>query len=283
MQDLANRTAVVTGAASGIGKAVAQRLAAAGMNLVLADVEEPVLLATAKALEESGAEVLAVVTDVSDAAAMDALGKAAYGRFGSVQVLCNNAGVASGGLVQDMTQNDWEWVLGVNLWGVIHGHRVFLGGMVDQNEGHIVNTASICGHLSFANMAAYNVSKHAVVTLSETLFAEMVQQESKVGVTVLCPGLVNTNILDSDRNRPEPLMNPDEAERTEEEEALFAMAQDIFKTGKSPDEVAELVYQAIVSQQLYLFTDGEYADQLRERHSHIENSTNPTATEGLLE
>lgn len=275
MQNLSDKTAVVTGAASGIGRAMADCFAAQGMNVVIADVEEPALDAAADDLAETGAKVLPVVTDVSDAKAMDHLAEQAYAEFGSVELLCNNAGVAGGGLIQDMTVRDWEWVLGVNLWGVIHGHRVFLPRMIEQNQGHIVNTASILGHLSLPSTGAYNATKHAVVSISETLFAEMNQQEVNVGVTVLCPSLVNTQILDSSRNRPEKLLNPDAEPRTEEEELVFAAAKEIWQAAKEPADVAEQVLQAVLDNQLYLFTDGEYAEQIAQRHRNIEASSNP--------
>src|SRR4051794_29088134 len=181
------------------------------MRVVLADVEAGALAAAEKELRDSGAEVLAVRTDVSNGDEVDALAQAAVDAFGAVHVVCNNAGVGGGGLMQTLTTADWEWVLGVNLWGVIHGIRAFLPILLEQEEAHVVNTASMAGLVSGPFMGPYNASKFAVVAISETLFKEMSMQGLKVGVSVLCPGWVNTNIGDSERNRPASL-RPDEAD-----------------------------------------------------------------------
>ena len=209
MQDFAGKVAVVTGGASGIGLGMATRFAAEGMRLVLADIEEGALEAAAQGLRASGAEVLAVQTDAGDAASMDNLGARTLDHYGAVHIVCNNAGVGTHGRMWELSVNDWEFVLRVNLWGVIHGVRVFAPHLIEQDEGHIVNTASMAGLVSVAGAGPYNVSKHGAVTLSETLSAELRDAGSNVGVSVLCPGLVATNLGASERNRPADLRELD--------------------------------------------------------------------------
>lgn len=210
MQELSGRVAVVTGAASGIGLALAERFAAEGMKVVLADIEEPALRLAEEKLSTRGAETLAVRTDVSLWDDVRALADAAYERFGAVHVLCNNAGVAGeggGGVgLWNRTVLDWQWLLGVNLFGVIHGVHAFVPRMLEGgDEGRIVNTASLAGIVDGNDM--YGVSKHAVVALSQALRAQLRAAKAKVGVSVLCPGLIETQIATSARNRPERLRN----------------------------------------------------------------------------
>src|SRR3954462_1707572 len=202
MKDLKGKVAVVTGAASGIGNGMATRFAEEGMKVVLADIEEGPLADAEKKLADTGATVLAVPTDVAKGEQMDALAQRTFEEFGTAHVICNNAGVAAGGPIWTLTEADWQWVLGVNLWGVIHGVRVFVPRLVEQGEGHVVNTASIAGLTSVPMMGPYNVSKHGVVTLSETRANELSLQGSPVKVSVLCPGWVSTRIHEADRNRP---------------------------------------------------------------------------------
>ena len=203
LDGLRGRVAVITGGASGIGRALAERFATAGARLVLADVEEPALAAAGADLRAAGAEVAEVVTDVADPGAVDALADAAYQRFGAVHVVCNNAGVVSTGPSWEQSIEDWQWVLGVDLWGVIHGVRSFVPRMLDGGEpGHIVNTASIAGLLPFPNIAPYDVAKAGVVALSEALHGELRAAGAAIGVSVLCPGVVPTRISESSRNRP---------------------------------------------------------------------------------
>jgi len=259
MQDLRGKVAVVTGSASGIGFAMAARFAREGMKLVLADIEKAALEQAAGRLSAGGSEVLAVPTDVADADAMDSLAAEALARFGAVHVVCNNAGVAGGGPVWELGTADWEFVLRPNLWGVIHGVRVFAKHLVAQNEGHIVNTASLAGLISVPGLAPYNVSKHAVVTLSETLFAELRQAGSRVGVSVLCPGFVKTRIFEPERHRPDDWQRPADADPqlTKQRELLLA---EVLRGAMAPDEVAERVLDAIRSQRFYILThDGSTA------------------------
>src|SRR3954471_7231696 len=232
MNELEGKVAVVTGGASGIGRAVAERLAGEGMRLVIADVEEAALAETEKAFADKGAEVLAVRTDVSDGAAVDALRDQTLERFGAVHLIHNNAGVGSGGPIWTLTEADWAWVLGVNLWGVIHGIRAFVPLLVEQGEGHVVNTASMAGLISTPMMAPYNASKHAVVTISETLHYDLQLAGSPVRVSVLCPGVVQTRIHESHRNRPG-------GGAAEPEAGAFGMISQLVAGGIEPATVAD--------------------------------------------
>ncbi|HSM76404.1 MAG TPA: SDR family NAD(P)-dependent oxidoreductase, partial [Bryobacteraceae bacterium] len=197
MKEFRNRVAVVTGAASGIGRALAVRFAAEGMKVVLADVEEPALQAAAQELRDAGAAVLALRTDVSQEADVEALAVRTYEAFGGAHIVCNNAGVASRTVPSwEQTSADWQWVLSVNLWGVIHGIRAFVPRMLSSGgEGHIVNTASLAGLTSSPGLAPYNASKHAVATISESLYFELLAVPSSIRVSVLCPGWVNARIV----------------------------------------------------------------------------------------
>ncbi|HSL59127.1 MAG TPA: SDR family NAD(P)-dependent oxidoreductase [Acidimicrobiales bacterium] len=283
MDHLRDRVAVITGGASGIGLATARRLAAEGMHLVLADIESGPLQEAVDGLTAAGASAIGVVTDVSDAASMDALGAAALDRFDRVHLVFNNAGVSGGGgPVHQLTTADWTWTLGVNLWGVIHGHRVFQAHLMEHGDGHIVNTASIAGHTSFPGMAPYNVTKHSVVTLSETVYQELLAEGSTVGISVLCPGFVNTRIMESDRNRPEALARTLDVD-DEEREAFRAMARDFFAAQKSPDEVAGLIVDAVRARRLYVFTDEVFTGHVAERHADIAARRNPRPMSNLIE
>ena len=203
MRELRDKVAVVTGAASGIGRAMVDRFAAEGMRVVLADVEAPALEQAAEEVAARGARVLAVPTDVSNAEAVEILAARTLETFGAVHLLCNNAGVVSAAPFWELPLADWAWVLGVNLWGVIHGCRTFVPRMLAQaGEAHVVNTASMAGLVSSPFNAIYNVAKHGVVTLSETLYFDLLLREAPIGVSVLCPGFVATRIIDADRNRP---------------------------------------------------------------------------------
>src|SRR4051812_28956330 len=239
MDQLEGKVAVVTGAASGIGRALADRFAAERMKVVLADVEAGALEVAEKELRDSGAEVLAVQTDVSDPGSVDALARATVDAYGAAHVICNNAGVGGGGQMQTLATADWEWVLGVNLWGVIHGIRAFLPTLLEQDEAHIVNTASMAGMVAGPYMGPYNASKFAVVAISETLFKELAGQSANVGVSVLCPGWVNTNIADSARNRPAELGGGEAAE--ESAPGMRDMLRQMLASGMPPAEVAARV------------------------------------------
>ncbi len=263
LDDLEGKVAVVTGAASGIGRALADRWATEGMKVVLADVEEGPLGAARDELDDAGAEVLAVVTDVSDGDQVDALAAATLEHFGAVHLVCNNAGVGGGGLSWEASRDDWAWVLGVNLWGVIHGIRAFVPHLVAQGEGHVVNTASIAGFAYAPMMGAYNASKAAVVALSETLKSELALSGVAVGVTVLGPGWVNTRILESDRNRPGGPVDSDLISAGRE-----AM-REVLANGTQPAEVAHLVSAAVREGTTHVFTGDEWIDLARGRFETV--------------
>jgi NAD(P)-dependent dehydrogenase (short-subunit alcohol dehydrogenase family) len=276
MQDFQSRVAVITGAASGIGRALAERCAREGMKVVLADVEPGALAEVEANLRARGGTVLAVRTDVSLAKDVDALAQKTLQAFGAVHLLCNNAGVATSGTVSwESSLPDWEWVIGVNLWGVIHGVRSFVPIMLAQaTECHIVNTASLSGLISFPRGSVYAVSKHGVVTLSESLQHELAERGGKVKVSVLCPGLVQTRILECARNRPERLaatapMGPVEA-------AGWETLRQQMQTGMPPAEVAEAVFQAIRQERFYILTHPEGKDWIRTRMEDILQERNPT-------
>src|SRR5262245_6608207 len=275
MKELAGKVAVVTGAASGIGRALTERFVATGMKVVLADLERPALEAAVRELRAGGATVVGVPTDVSQAAQVEALATKAVETFGAVHVVCNNAGVALSGPVWQHTVADWEWVMGVNLWGVIHGVRVFVPLMLKQGgEGHIVNTASIAGLTSNPFMGVYNVTKHAVVTLSETLHKDLALTGAPLKVSVLCPGFVNTRIADADRNRPAALRNPSETPRPAEMEQLVRSA---LVAGLPPAQVAEHVLAAIREERFYVLTHPEFRARVRERMEDIVDGRVPEA------
>jgi len=263
MRDVAGKVAVVTGGASGIGRALCERFAAAGMSVVAADVEEEALAAVERALRDGGARTLAVRTDVSRAADVEALARRTLDAFGAVHVVCNNAGVSLAGPLWEHTLEDWQWLLGVNLWGVVHGLRTFVPILLAQGTpGHVVNTASIAGLTSTPFLGVYNVSKHAVVTMSETLAQELALQGASVKVSVLCPGFVNTRILDSSRNRPGTLAPGAERPRPPElEQAVRRMIEE----GMPPREVAEQVFRAIEEERFWVLTHPEVVPRLRER------------------
>lgn len=278
MKEFKGKVAVVTGAASGIGRAMAERFAAEGMTVVLADIEQGPLAETEAELKAKGAAVLAVPTDVSKAGDVEALAKKTVDAFGAVHVLCNNAGVAVDGLSWERTVADWQWVLGVNLWGVIHGIRVFVPIMLGQEgEGHIINTSSVAGLVSIPMHGVYQVTKHAVVTLSETLHHELGLLGARVKVSVLCPGWVNTAIADCDRNRPAELQNePAERSRRPEEEMFEKAVRQLVATGLPPEQVADDVVRAIRDEKLYILTHPEMNDAIRTRTEGIVTERNPT-------
>jgi len=281
MQHLDGKVAVVTGAASGIGLAMAQRFAREGMKLTLVDIEAGALEEAAAELVSGGADVFAQRVDVSDADSMDGLAQAVLDRFGAVHLVCNNAGVATGGPIWDVPTADWEFVIRPNLWGVIHGVRVFTRHLIAQDEGHIVNTASLAGLVSVPGFGPYNVTKHAVVTLSETLHGELAALGSKVGVSVLCPGFVTTRLWDSDRNWPENLP-PRDPQLPEQQEQTRAVLKALIEGGISTDPVVERVVDAIVNQRFYILTHEGSEDAVEQRMRRITRGENPvTPAEGI--
>jgi NAD(P)-dependent dehydrogenase (short-subunit alcohol dehydrogenase family) len=279
MDNLENKVAVVTGAASGMGLAFAHRFARAGMKVVMSDIEAPPLDDAVAAVSAHGTDVLGVVTDVSDAAAMDALATSTFDAFDTAHVVCNNAGVAGGitaGLVDTAV---WKWVIDVNLFGVVHGHRVFLPRMIEQNEGHIVNTASMAGH--FPGHSAYTASKWAVVGITMGLHNQLATTASGVGVSCLCPGWVRTRIAESERNMPEWAAPNALVEPSDEAEASMAFIKEALASGKDPDDVAEMVHDAIVNDTFWIFTDMDMVAMLADKHASIMENRNPQ-TFGLM-
>jgi NAD(P)-dependent dehydrogenase (short-subunit alcohol dehydrogenase family) len=274
VDELTGKVAVVTGAASGIGLALARALVAEGMKVVLADIEEPALEAALAGFPE-GAEVRAVRCDVSDPAAVDALRDAAVEAFGTVHVVANNAGVSTGGPVWSHAPEDWDWVLGVNLFGVVNGVRSFTPLLIEQGEGHIVNTASMAGLSSPPFMGVYNVSKHAVVTLSETLFGDLALAGAEgVGVSVLCPGWVQTRIHEAGRNRPES--DADATPSLAESAPGFAeVAAALIAGGLDPDDVARQVVDAIRTRRFYILTHPEWKPMISGRVARIVDESDP--------
>jgi NAD(P)-dependent dehydrogenase (short-subunit alcohol dehydrogenase family) len=274
VQDLTGKVAVVTGGASGIGNALARRFASEGARVVIGDVEADALERAVLDLRASGAEVEGVVTDVTDPVQMQALADGAVARFGGVHVFCNNAGVGGGGLSWEMPLSTWEWVIGVNLWGVIHGVRSFVPLLMQQTEGHIVNTASVAGLVAAPFMGPYNASKHAVVAISETLHHELAMTAPHVKVSVLCPGWVNTRIHESGRNRPEHLR--EEAAADADGASLL---QGMIENGMPPDDVAAKVLDAMRDDRFWILThdqEGDFwVDGVNRRMRSLEERTNP--------
>jgi NAD(P)-dependent dehydrogenase (short-subunit alcohol dehydrogenase family) len=277
MEDLAGKVAVVTGAASGIGLALAERFGRAGMKVVLADIERPVLERSADRLGAAGVDVLAVPTDVSIEADVHALAAVTLAHFGDVHLLCNNAGVGSRGLpVAELPLGDFRWVVGVNLFGVVHGLLAFLPHLRANDEGHIVNTASVSGLYHLPRMGPYNASKAAVVALSETLRFELEAEGSRVGVSVLCPSWVRTNISTSDRNRPEPFSYELSSDQMEQAKIYKARRREQLATlALDPAAVADQVCEAVRRNRFYVLTHPESAAVFAERAARIVAGDDP--------
>jgi NAD(P)-dependent dehydrogenase (short-subunit alcohol dehydrogenase family) len=279
VKDFQGKVAVVTGAASGIGRALAEHAAQEGMQVVLADIEEAALQQVRRALEASGAQVLAVKTDVSKSEEVEALAEKTLEHFGAVHLLFNNAGVGAGTTVWDSSLDDWKWLLGVNLWGVIHGVHTFVPLMLKQGgEGHIVNTASIAGLTSGPGLGIYKVSKFGVVALSETLYFELMLTGAPIKVSVLCPGWVKTRVLESDRNRPAELQNASQMQLNPAGEAFLQYMQQAVETGMPPEKVAEIVFQAIREEKFYILTHPEFKAAIESRNEDVLQGRNPTFT-----
>ena len=268
----AGKIAVVTGAASGIGLALSERFATSGMHVVLADVDEGALLAAAERITGRGVEALTVRTDVSDEASVQALAAAAVERFGAVHVVCNNAGVMSSADPWFGPLSAWTWLMGVNLWGVIHGVRAFLPVLAAQAEGHIVNTASIAGlYPGFG--AAYDATKHAVVAITDDLYTSMRQAGLPIGVSVLCPGWVRTNILDADRNWPAGLGSEPPAALGAD--IVLGHVRRVIDEGMPPAAVADLVADAVETDRFWVLPHPEFVEIAVQRWHDIAEGINP--------
>lgn len=270
------RVAVITGAASGFGRAFAQHAASLGMKLVLADVDALALDETVQALRAQDVQAIGVRTDVRDPAQVDALAQAALDAFGKVHLLFNNAGVGSGGFVWESSARDWEWVFGVNVMGVANGVRSFTPVMLEQGErAHIVNTASVAGLLAPPAMAVYNASKHAVVALTETLYHDLRNVSTQVSCSLLCPAFVPTGIADAERSRPDDLRN--DAPRTRSQQAADLQLQRAVRSGRlTADDVAKATFDAVREGRFYILTHPGILPSVKLRHEDIETLRNPT-------
>jgi NAD(P)-dependent dehydrogenase (short-subunit alcohol dehydrogenase family) len=268
MNDFAGKVAVVTGAASGIGRALADRCAAEGMRVVLADVERGPLEVAVAELRAEGHTAVGVLTDVAEAEAVERLAERAYAEFGSVHLVCNNAGVFGSrpGPIWEATLNDWRWILGVNVWGVIHGLRSFVPRMLDGgDEGWIVNTASMGGLVPGGS--PYGVSKHTVVAISEALYSHLAERTDRVGCSVLCPIYVRTQILTAGRNRPPEL--------SDEGPLGVGRLASRIESGQPPSEIADAVFDGIQRGQFYIWPGDEVDHIVRTRFEHILERSNP--------
>ena len=274
------KTAVLTGAGSGFGLECARIAAKLGMNLVLVDVQQDALDAATAEMQAADVQVLPFKLDVSNASQMEAMGAAVLTRFGAPHLVFNNAGVGSGGLIWENSVKDWEWVLGVNVMGVAHGVRIFTPMMLEAAkqdatwQGHIVNTASMAGLLNAPNMGVYNVSKHAVVSLSETLYQDLSLVTDQISASVLCPFFVATGISQSHRNRPSELRG---SKPTQSQLIGQAMSTKAVSSGKvSAADVAQLVFDAVAANQFYIYSHPKAIKSVQTRLEDIVQTRNPT-------
>ena len=274
--------AVITGAASGIGYGLAERAAKEGMKVVLADVEKDALVKAEKDIRALGVDTLSIRTDVSKAEDVKALADKTLDAFKAVHLLFNNAGVSAGSTSWESTLDDWKWVLGVNLWGVIHGVHFFVPIMLKQNtECHILNTGSLAGISNNAGRDTYLVSKHGVVALSEALYRELELVGHHIGVSVICPGIINTNLGESSRNRPAELQNTPSQKSIYISEPKVQELMDLYKEERSkamlPQQVADIVFKAIVEKKFYILPNAEpFAPWIKARVEDILQGHNPT-------
>ena len=283
MQEFQGNVAVITGAASGIGRGLARQCAAEGMRVVIADVDEGGLAEIGSELEQVGTRVLAVTTDVRQAGEVEALAAASLEAFGAVHVVFNNAGVLLSGLAWERTDDDWRWVLDVNLFGVINGVRSFMPILLDQGgPGHIVNTASVGGLMAGPFLSPYVVSKHAVVALTESVYHELATLDTQVGISVLCPGPIATGIGDSKRIRPSDRSDTRALESEAEKEYDSQLSSGI-SSGMDPDEVGRIVFEGLRAERFWIYTHPAYKEAIQGRMESILSGTNPTHAMELAE
>ncbi len=275
LNDFSDKVAVITGAGSGFGREFARLGHQLGMRLVLADIQQDALDATAAELRAAGATLIAERVDVSVGSDVQCLASRARSAFGDIDLLFNNAGVGAGGLVWETTESDWQWVLGVNLWGVIHGIRAFVPSMIAKGSaGHVVNTASVAGLLSAPLMGVYNVSKHAVVTLTETLHHDLKLAKAAIGCSVLCPAFVPTGIHESERNRPASA--GDEKPTASQLAARESIRKAVTSGRLSPQDVAKMTFDAIRDDRFYIVTHPKILGSIGLRHQDIAEMRNPS-------
>jgi NAD(P)-dependent dehydrogenase (short-subunit alcohol dehydrogenase family) len=271
MEDLRGKVAVVTGAASGLGRAMALAFAGEGMHVALGDVADT--SAVFAQVEAKGVSALSMKVDVSRAEDVEGFAALVEKDLGPAALVCNNAGVAPGGETWEVSVDDWRWILGVNLWGVIHGVRAFAPRLIGRDAGHIVNTASVAGLISPPGSAAYNVTKHAVVALSETLLHDLRERGSRVGVSVLCPAYVPTRIAESERNRPAGYAATPLSQRMRERKAMLRKA---VESGRlSADDVARAVVAAVKGNRFYILTHPRIKSAIQARMEDILEQREP--------
>lgn len=283
MKDFKDKVAVITGAASGIGRGLAEKCVTEGMKVVISDVMQEALTEAEAELKDMGGDILAVQSDVSKLEDIELLAEMTLNAYGGVHLLCNNAGVASGGLIREHTIADWQWIVGVNLWGVIHGIHTFLSIMLEQDaDCHIVNTASVEGLWEKIGSAPYQVTKHGIVTLSEVLKMELDSEQARIGVSVLCPAAVATGMVDTSKSRPVDLQNPPESqlEITPEMDRQISRIREGMKGGMDPLAVADHVFKAIREDRFYILTHPQHNDHLRR---HLEKRAQWMLQDGVPE
>lgn len=278
LNDFSDKVAVITGAGSGFGREFARLGHQLGMRLVLADIQQDALDATAAELRAAGATLMAERVDVSVGGDVECLARRARSAFGEVDLLFNNAGVGAGGLIWETSERDWQWVLGVNLWGVIHGIRAFVPSMIAKGSaGHVVNTASVAGLLSAPLMGVYNVSKHAVVTLTETLHHDLKLAKAAIGCSVLCPAFVPTGIHESERNRPAKAGDTGDDKPTASQLAARESIRKAVTSGRlTPQDVARMTFDAIRNDRFYIITHPKILGSIGLRHQDIAEMRNPS-------
>ncbi|MFT4615364.1 MAG: NAD(P)-dependent dehydrogenase (short-subunit alcohol dehydrogenase family) [Bacteroidia bacterium] len=277
MKDFAGKTAVITGGASGIGRAMGELFLSKGMNVVLADIEPDALHATVAELGGEPANCMGVVTDVSKGEQVQGLADAALQRFGEIHVACNNAGVFAGGLCWEESVADYEWQMGVNVWGVIHGVRTFVSIMAAQDsQCHIINTASMAAVTAMPYAGIYHMTKHSVLALSESLYHELSFHAPNVKVSVLCPEAINTGIAQSERNRPAQYSGSNDILETAERDVVLQALTESTAAGIGPEVMAQRVFDAIVEERFYILSDEEWRVAANVRLDDVREARNPT-------